>query len=356
MRLEIPPMTVPASDLRIGIIGAGGIVRDAHLPAYQKAGWRVQAIADVRVEAAAALAGEYEIPIVLDNAAALVRHPKVDVIDLAIPEAGRNVVLAAALECRKPVLVQKPLAETLDVARHWVDRFDAAGVPLAVNMNARWAPEFRAARCLIERGVIGELFDVRWTMRNICDFQSWAKDTWYERERHFQVLNWSIHHLDLFRYWFADEPVSVFCQTPRRPGQRFVGEVMASVVLRFPSGAQATMIDSNAATPGRPIVAEVDLDGTRGSVYARVSEPRAFHVWCLNERSDEYGEAPVHSLSFEGAWYPDGFVGTMGDFLGALANDRESQVSGRRNLGTIALVDACYRSAARGEVVPLNIA
>jgi len=346
-------MAVPASDLCIGIVGAGSIVRDAHLPAYRQAGWRVQAIADIQLDAAAALADEYEIPIVLDDGVALIRHHEVDVIDLAMPEAGRDEMLAAALECRKPVLMQKPIAETLDEARRRVDMFGEAGVSLAVNMNARWAPEFRAARHLIEQGVLGELFDARWTMRNSCDFQPWAKGTWYERERRFQVLNWSVHHLDLLRYWFADEPVSVFCQTPRRPGQRFLGELMASVVLRFPSGAQATIVDSNATNPGRPVVAEVDLDGTLGSVYARVSQPRTLQVWCLDERPDEDGEAPTHTLSLKGAWYPDGFIGSMGDFLSALAEGREPQISGRRNLGTMALVEACYRSAERGQVVTL---
>ena len=353
MQLEIPPLKVPASDLRIGIVGAGGIVRAAHLPAYRKAGWRVQAIADAHVEAARALAAEYDIPVVLDDAVSLVRHPKVDVIDLAIPETGRDAVLAAALECRKPVLIQKPLADSFEAARCRVDRFDQAGVPLAVNMNARWAPQFRATRYLIEQGMLGELFDVRWTMRNYCNFQSWTKDTWYSRERRFQLLNWSIHHLDLFRYWFAAEPETVFCRTARRPDQRLAGELMASVILGFASGAQATLIDSNAATPGRPVVAEVDLDGTQGSVYTRVSEPRVFFFWSLAERSYEDGEAPLHSLALEGAWYPDGFIGSMGDFLDAIANGREPQASGRRNLGTLALVDACYESAARGEVVRL---
>ena len=44
------------------------------------------------------------------------------------------------------------------------------------------------------------------------------------------------------------------------------------------------------------------------------------------------------------AWFPDAFEGTMGELLCCLESGRESVISGRDNLGTMALVEACYRS------------
>jgi predicted dehydrogenase len=43
-------------------------------------------------------------------------------------------------------------------------------------------------------------------------------------------------------------------------------------------------------------------------------------------------------------WFPDAFEGTMGQLLDALTDGSEPAVSGRDNLKTMALVDACYRS------------
>ena len=71
---QSPPL--PKVLLPITIIGAGGIVKDAHLPAYRTAGFPVAAICDPKVERARALASEYGIETVCRNAAeAVSRSP-----------------------------------------------------------------------------------------------------------------------------------------------------------------------------------------------------------------------------------------------------------------------------------------
>lgn len=353
----LPPLQYvpPRSELRIGVIGAGGIVKDAHLPAYRKAGYQVTAICDVREETARALGRQFEIPAVVADPAALIARDDVDVVDLAIPESSRPAVVEAVLRARKPLLIQKPLAYSLARARDLVRRFEAARVPLAVNQNARFAPEFFAARRLVGSGLLGEVFDLRWTMRYTADWRPWARDSWYAKEDRFQVLSWSIHHLDLFRYLLADEAQSVYCTLQRRPGQNMRGDIMAAAILRFRKGAQATMVDSNAVVPGRPHVQELDVDGSQGSIHLRVSEPRCFAFYLAQEMPGDGEDAPAHQPVLEGAWYPDGFAGSMGDFLEAIACGREPTVSGRSNLGTIALVEACYESARTGRPVDLPL-
>jgi len=349
----IQPLRFPKSSLRIGIIGAGGIVQNAHLPGYRKAGYHVSAIADIREQVARDLARRFEISRVFTDARDLIASPEVDVIDMAIPEIARPGLVEAVMRARKPLLIQKPLAYTLARGREIVRMFSEARVPLAVNQNARFAPEFHAIKQLIESGALGQVFDIRWTMRNTSDHRSWARDSWYARDERFQILSWSIHHLDLFRHWLEDEALSVYCVLPRRPSQNFRGEIMASAVLRFRNGAHVSMIDSNACTPGRPEIQEVDVDGTKGSAYAKVSQPRAFRFWLMDERAGPAMDAPLHQPALEGEWYPDGFAASMGGFLNDLAESREPSVSGRRNLGTLELVEACYLSDRTGRPVDL---
>ena len=52
-----------------------------------------------------------------------------------------------------------------------------------------------------------------------------------------------------------------------------------------------------------------------------------------------------HSPHWDSVWFPDAFIGPMAELLCALEEQREPEISGRRNLLTMALVDACYRSA-----------
>jgi len=348
--LALPPLSFPKTTLRIGLVGAGGIVQAAHLPAYAKWRYRVSAIFDVRREAAEQAARKFGVPVVCATIGELLARKDVDVVDVAIPDHGRPAVLPALLAARKPTLLQKPLAYTLDEARRIVADFERAKVPLAVNQNLRWSPEFQAAKHLIASGHLGQLFDLRWTMRNTADSRAWAKGSWYSRDPLFQVLSWSIHELDAFRFLLDDEGERVYCALPRRPDQNFVGDVCATAVIHFRGGCHVSMVDSNAATPGRPEVQECDVDGSAGSIHLRISEPRSFAYWLAKEIEGEK-DAPLHAPKLEGVWYPDGFAGSMGDFLQAVEKGVEPSVSGRRNLGTMALVDACYRSAAARQAV-----
>jgi predicted dehydrogenase len=347
------PYEFPKSSLRIGVIGAGGIVQNAHLPGYAKAKYGVSAICDLDRPAAEKAAQKFGIPAVCASVDELLARKDVDVVDVAIPEHGRPAVLPSILKARKPTLLQKPLAYTIEEARRIVDEFAKAKVPLAVNQNLRWSPQMRAARQLIGEGRLGQLFDLRWTMRNTCDGAPWAKGSWYSRDPRFQVLSWSIHHLDAFRFLLDDEAERVYCALPRRPGQNFLGDVCATAVIHFRGGAQVSMVDSNASTPGRPEVQELDVDGTEGSIHLELQAPRKFEYWLAKEAGAD-GNAPRHAADLPGEWYPDGFAGAMGDFLEAIEQRREPSVSGRRNLGTMALIDACYRSAEARQAVEVE--
>jgi predicted dehydrogenase len=64
---EAYAVPVPTAPLPIVIVGAGGIVRDAHLPAYRKAGFPVVALVDRIPEKAEALAADFDVPLVLGS-------------------------------------------------------------------------------------------------------------------------------------------------------------------------------------------------------------------------------------------------------------------------------------------------
>src|SRR5699024_4610638 len=114
-------LTPPHAILPIVVIGAGGIVRDAHLPAYSKAGFEVVSICDLQQERAEALARQYGIPSVYgDPEEAIAAAPKNAVFDLPLmPDAQRAVL--ELLPDGAPVLLQKPLGNTLEDATRFVE-------------------------------------------------------------------------------------------------------------------------------------------------------------------------------------------------------------------------------------------
>src|SRR5699024_3803214 len=104
----------PADPRPIVIIGAGGIVRDAHLPAYRKAGFPVWGIVDIAKEKAEALAAEYGIANVFGSVDDAVAQAPADVVyDLALmPEHVPQTL--ETLPRGSAVLIQKPLGHSLD--------------------------------------------------------------------------------------------------------------------------------------------------------------------------------------------------------------------------------------------------
>ncbi len=139
-----PPM--PRKAAPIVSIGAGGIVNDAHLPAYRKAGFLVAGIYDLDGEKARRCAQAFGIPRVyesLDDAVKLA--PQGAVFDVATPAAAILDILPR-LPAGAGVLIQKPLGDDLAAARAICKLCQDKGLKAAVNFQLRYAPFVLAAR------------------------------------------------------------------------------------------------------------------------------------------------------------------------------------------------------------------
>lgn len=153
-------LALPNDPRPIVILGAGGIVRDAHLPAYAKAGFTVASLCDRDLDRANGLAEQYGIAGVHDSIeAAVADAPAGAVFDIAlVPD--QFIAALEALPDGAAVLIQKPLGNSLGEARELVDLCHRKHLIAAVNTQLRFAPQVAGARELIASGVIGELIDL----------------------------------------------------------------------------------------------------------------------------------------------------------------------------------------------------
>src|SRR5882762_2686275 len=117
------------------VIGAGGIVRTAHLPAYKKAGFPVIGLMDEAPGKAAELASERGIQHTFASVADAVRFAPPDaVFDIAVP-ASQLVRVLPQLPDGATVLMQKPMGETIAEARAIRDLCRSKGFVAAVNFS-----------------------------------------------------------------------------------------------------------------------------------------------------------------------------------------------------------------------------
>ena len=341
----------------IGCIGAGFIMSDCHLEAYGRHGLRAAAITSRRREAAEVVAARHGIPSICDSVEELAAHPDVNVLDIAVPPDCQADVIFRVLEAGrlpKAILAQKPLGTSFPQAVEIVRRCADAGVMLAVNQNMRFDQSVAACAALLRAGVLGEPVLATIDMRAIPHWMPWQ-----QRQGWVTLRIMSIHHLDTLRYWLG-EPERVFTSVrpdPRTARQFAHSDGIALSILEFPGGARASTWEDVWTGPAREgAAADIGIhwrvEGTQGLAIGTIGWPGyPARVPSTLRYSTVHDNGSWHCPKWDSVWFPDAFIGPMAELLCALEQQRECSISGHENLGTMALVDACYRSAAEHRCV-----
>src|SRR4051794_39148159 len=141
--------------VRIGVIGAGRIGSShANLLRSEVSGVRLVSVADVVPEAAAALAAQLGCRAAA-SPAELLTDGEVEAVVIAASSSAHADLIVAAAESGKAVFCEKPAGLTLPDIDRGLAAASAAGVPLQVGFNRRFASDFVHARRLVDAGAIG---------------------------------------------------------------------------------------------------------------------------------------------------------------------------------------------------------
>ena len=327
------------------MIGAGSIVRDAHLPIYQRLGFPVAGIFDVNPEASAERAAAFAIPRVfesIDEAASM----RDAVFDVAIPPQN----IAGALE-RLPsgaaVLIQKPLGRDLADARSIVAICRERKLRAAVNFQLRFAPNMLALKDALDRGVFGDVLDVEVRINLHTPWNYWA---FLKGAPRLEVLMHSIHYLDLIRSLIG-EPRGVYCKGVRHPAMPDFSDTRTSIVLDYGDALRCSLTMNHAHTfGGRYGMSQLKIEGTRAAAIARMGVNLNYPAGELDtlefatEDSQGWSDVPLR-----GSWFLEAFEGPMSNLQRFVAGEDLKLVSGVDDaLRTMAVVEACYESSAHG--------
>jgi predicted dehydrogenase len=227
--------------VRIALIGAGGIGK-RHLEAMKgNPDYVVAAIADPS-PAAALLAKEAGYPYFDDFKRAL-DETKPDGAIVATPNQQHVVVGLACVARGIPVLVEKPIADSVAQANELVSAGAKAGVPILTGHHRRHAPILRRAAQAIGDGAVGRVTAVSavWLCRKSDDYYTLG---WRKEPGGGPVLINSIHDVDCLRMLCGD--IDTVQAMTANGARNFVVEDTAGAVLHFKSGAIGTLLVSDA--------------------------------------------------------------------------------------------------------------
>ena len=350
MHLQYKP-ALPATRFPILIIGTGGIVKDAHLPAYHMAGFPIWGLYNRTRDRAASLAKEYGIANVFDNLdKALAAAPANVIYDLALP-ASLFADTLRKLPKKAYVLIQKPMGENLAQAQEVQAVCRERGLHAAINCQLRFAPFVMAARHLIQQGIIGDLIDME--MR-LTVMTPWHLFPFLNGLPRMEIVYHSVHYVDLFRS-FLGEPSSVYARTWAHPGLPALASVSSAILLDYPDPVRATITTNHMHRFGaKHQESYLKWEGTRGAIKARIgllmNYPQgggdAFEYCQL----DEHGQ-PREWISekLEGSWFPEAFIGSMAQVQCHKEGSLTQMVTDVADvIHTMEVVEAAYASNAQG--------
>ncbi len=337
----------PKAARPIVVIGAGGIVRDAHLPAYRKAGFPVAAIVDREREKAEALAGEFGIPFAGTSIAEAIRYAPADaVFDLGVPGPLAASVLKD-LPDGAAVLMQKPMGGTLAQAEEIRAICRGKGLVAAVNFQLRWAPNMLAARALYEAGSLGQMHDME---VSVSVHTPWGLWSYLNTAPRLEILYHSIHYVDLVRSWFGN-PAGVYAKTVRSPGTPELAATKSVITFDYGDEKRVFLATNHSHDLGSTMQRSfVQWEGSGGAMRALMGvnldypkgRPDTFEYIVRGDAG--WSEAPV-----SGNWFPDAFIGSMGSLQCFVQGEAEMlPTSVEDAIDTMRVVEAAYRSSERG--------
>lgn len=346
---ELPSQVFP-----IAIFGTGGIVKDAHLPAYKKARFPVWGLMNRTRSRAEALAAEFGVEHVFETIEDTVAAaPEGIIYDLALP-ASHFAEALRKLPDGSFVLIQKPMGENIDQAREILEVCRSKNLRAAINCQLRYAPFVLAARSLIDAGVIGDLVDME--MRLTVE-TPWHLFPFLENIPRTEIVYHSVHYIDLIRSFLGD-PRSLMARTVPHPAFEKMASVSSTIIMDYPDPIRATVTAHHLHRyGGKHQESYLKWEGTRGAIKARIGllmdYPRgvgdAFEYVVLKA-----GEEPVwQTVEIEGSWFPEAFIGTMAQMMRLREGSSDGLATSVEDvIKTMACVEAAYESNRLGGVSP----
>jgi len=340
----------PNKPKQIAIIGAGGIVALAHLPAYKKAGWKVLGIYDPKIEKAKVLAREFQVPNVYSSINSLLEAAPKDVIyDIAVPAS----VLAEVLEILPDeafIMMQKPMGENMEEAKKILSICRRKRFTAAVNFQMRFIPAIQAAKKIIDSGAIGFLHDIEIKM-NI--YHPWHLWEFLFKIPRMEMLYHSIHYMDLMRYFFGN-PKNVYAKTLKHPHMMQLASTRSMIILEYDDIIKSHINTNHGHDFGiKHQESFIKFEGTDGAIKTTLGlninyphgVPDTFE-YCIKQSN----QTPVwESLQLTDKWIPDAFVASMANLMCYIEGSTETLINAAESaFQTMELVEAAYSSSDGG--------
>ena len=193
--------------VRIGVIGVGRM-GERHIAVYQQLpGVEIKAIADTDVNRLREIATKYNIKQIYNDYHQLLEIAEIDAVSICTPDSYHKAPAIAAAEAGKHVLVEKPIATSLEDADAIIEAASKNHVLLMVGYTARFMKPFQYVKKVVDDGLLGDVIFARAFWYNAADIEGLSRIA----TRDSIITFLATHPIDLL-LWYLGEVESVYCE------------------------------------------------------------------------------------------------------------------------------------------------
>ena len=318
--------------INVGIIGAGKIVKSAHLPSYLKnVNVDIKYICDSNASVEEELSlKELEIPF-STHSDEVINSKLIDVIIICTPPKSHYELCEQSLMAGKHVLCQKPFCGDVKAAKKLVALAEKKRLSLLVNETFRWYPVYKKVKELIENDEIG------YPILTVFEDFGWSDYHPYEQpEKKFLLLRNSSHKLDLFRFWFGDKIQCIDAKLKAVKEHPVNGELLVLLNLQYSDNHIVQLIDDGASSiPGyRKIV----IHGSKGGLRVDDNNLELF-------KKEKNKRSIWKKIEVKGSIIPDAFNDIINLIANSIISGEKSEYNAKDYLKTLELVEGAYLSS-----------
>ena len=340
--------------INFALVGCGRISKrhSELLGENQIAGAQLVAVCDKIVSKAQVIAGKYSIP-VYSCLHDMMKAEKIDVV-VVLTESGLHAQHTIELApYGAHVVVEKPMALTLDDADAMIEACDKHGVKLFVVKQNRFNVPIVQLRKALDQGRFGKLImgtiRVRWCRpQAYYDQDSW-RGTWaYDGG---VLTNQASHHVDLLE-WMMGDVESVFAKSKNALAD-IEAEDTAVVILKFRNGALG-VIEATTAIRPKDLEGSISILGETGSVEVGGFAVNEMKTWNFTEIHEEDGDVIEKYSVNPPNVYGFGHQAYYEHVVDCLDNETAQLVDGLQGRKSLELINAIYESIETGKEVKLR--
>ncbi|MDR2177673.1 MAG: Gfo/Idh/MocA family oxidoreductase [Treponema sp.] len=350
--------------INVAIVGTGNISR-FHIEGYLTFSrrCRITALCDIVPEKCREYKKKYALPNagVYDSVEAMLEARingglSVDLVSVCTPPFCHAEITIACLKAGLHVLVEKPMAASLEECDAMLAAEKESGKTLAVVAQNRFRDPIASLKRVLDSGLAGRILhaqvDSFW-WRGFHYYDLWWRGKW-ETEGGGCTLNHAVHHIDML-IWMMGLPAKVTAVLTNAAHSNAEVEDLSAAILKYPDGALA-QITSSVVHHGEEQQLIFQCEKARISapwkVHASLAAPNAFP---LAERDAALEQRLNDAASAREPLAYTVHTGEIEQLLGALEQGGRPAISGQDGRNTIELITAIYKSGAGGTTVTLPL-